>query len=183
MARTDTLNNFLTDVAEAIREKKGTTGTIPASSFDTEIASIESGGGGETELPPRYIHAIEVTSNNLPLIVETNILDFMPECFKCKSSASGYWLATKELHLVGTATPQYGLFQEYCFQNWRDLVDVYLYSSYPYWCQSTTIFNGCSNLTHIYVPDELVDTYKTQTNWTAFADKIFPLSEATNRIK
>ena len=43
MARTNTLGNFLTDVASAIREKKGTTDTIPASNFDTEIASIESG--------------------------------------------------------------------------------------------------------------------------------------------
>ena len=43
MARTNTLGNFLTDVATAIREKKGTTDTIPASNFDTEIASIESG--------------------------------------------------------------------------------------------------------------------------------------------
>ena len=43
MARTDTLGNFLTDVASAIREKKGTTDTILASNFDTEIASIEGG--------------------------------------------------------------------------------------------------------------------------------------------
>ena len=43
MARTNTLGNFLTDVADAIRNKKGTTDTIPASDFDTEIASIESG--------------------------------------------------------------------------------------------------------------------------------------------
>ena len=43
MARTDTLGNFLTDVADAIRKKKGTTDTILASNFDTEIASIESG--------------------------------------------------------------------------------------------------------------------------------------------
>ena len=43
MARTDTLGNFLTDVATAIRNKKGTTDTILASDFDTEIASIESG--------------------------------------------------------------------------------------------------------------------------------------------
>jgi len=43
MARTDTLPNFLTDVADAIREKKGTEETIQASDFDTEIASIESG--------------------------------------------------------------------------------------------------------------------------------------------
>ena len=43
MARTNTLGNFLTDVADAIRNKKGTTDTILASNFDTEIASIESG--------------------------------------------------------------------------------------------------------------------------------------------
>ena len=43
MARTDTLGNFLTDVASAIRNKKGTTDAILASAFDTEIASIESG--------------------------------------------------------------------------------------------------------------------------------------------
>lgn len=29
----------------------------------------------------------------------------------------------------------------------------------------------------IYVPDNLVDTYKTATNWTAYADKIRPMSE------
>lgn len=45
MARTDNLNNFLTDVAESIRTKKGTTELIPASNFDTEINSIETGGG------------------------------------------------------------------------------------------------------------------------------------------
>ena len=45
MARIDTLGNFLTDVATAIRNKKGTTDTIVASNFDTEIESIETGGG------------------------------------------------------------------------------------------------------------------------------------------
>ena len=39
MARTDTLGNFLTDVAIAIRNKKGTTDTIVASNFDFEIVS------------------------------------------------------------------------------------------------------------------------------------------------
>ena len=29
----------------------------------------------------------------------------------------------------------------------------------------------------IYVPDDLVGTYKTATNWTAYADKIKPMSE------
>ena len=43
MARTDTLPHFLTDVADAIRTKKGTQSTLQASSFDTEILSIPSG--------------------------------------------------------------------------------------------------------------------------------------------
>ena len=46
MARTDTLPHFLTDVADAIREKKGTSETIQASDFDTEIENLPSGGGG-----------------------------------------------------------------------------------------------------------------------------------------
>ena len=44
MARTNNLTDFLTDVADSIREKKGTSEPILASDFDTEIASIESGG-------------------------------------------------------------------------------------------------------------------------------------------
>ncbi|MGN1175979.1 MAG: leucine-rich repeat domain-containing protein [Roseburia sp.] len=43
MARTDTLTNFLTDVAAAIKAKKGDTTAIPAANFDTEIANLPSG--------------------------------------------------------------------------------------------------------------------------------------------
>lgn len=43
MARVDNLENFLTDVAGAIKTKKGTTDKISAANFDTEIASITSG--------------------------------------------------------------------------------------------------------------------------------------------
>ena len=45
MAKTDNLTDFLTDIADAIREKKGTTGAINPQDFSSEIASIESGGG------------------------------------------------------------------------------------------------------------------------------------------
>lgn len=43
MADTSNLSNYLKDVADAIREKKGTEAQIPAVNFDTEILSIESG--------------------------------------------------------------------------------------------------------------------------------------------
>lgn len=43
MARTDTLTNFLADVATAIKTKKGDTTAIPAENFDTEILNLPSG--------------------------------------------------------------------------------------------------------------------------------------------
>lgn len=43
MADTSNLSNYLKDVADAIREKKGTEEPIPAANFDTEILSIETG--------------------------------------------------------------------------------------------------------------------------------------------
>lgn len=44
MARTTNLTDFLTDVADAIRTKKGSQETIQASNFDTEIENLPSGG-------------------------------------------------------------------------------------------------------------------------------------------
>ena len=58
MARTDTLNNFLTDVADSIRTKKGTTNKIPASNFDTEIEGIETGS-----VPNLQSKSIAITEN------------------------------------------------------------------------------------------------------------------------
>ena len=47
MAKNDNLKDFLTDVADAIREKKGTTDLINPQDFSAEIASIQSGGGSK----------------------------------------------------------------------------------------------------------------------------------------
>lgn len=48
MADISNLTNYLTDVADAIREKKGTDAQIPAANFDTEILSIQTGGDVES---------------------------------------------------------------------------------------------------------------------------------------
>ena len=46
MAKNNNLTDFLTDVANAIRAKKGTTAKINPQDFSSEIASISTGGGG-----------------------------------------------------------------------------------------------------------------------------------------
>lgn len=45
MAKENNLSDFLSDIASAIREKKGTAEPINAQDFASEIASIETGGG------------------------------------------------------------------------------------------------------------------------------------------
>ena len=46
MSKNDNLTDLLTDVADAIRAKKGTSDKINPQDFSSEIASIETGGGG-----------------------------------------------------------------------------------------------------------------------------------------
>lgn len=61
MARTNNLTDFLTDVADAIREKKGSQETIQASDFDTEIENLPSGGG--TDLNDYFTSTISAGTN------------------------------------------------------------------------------------------------------------------------
>lgn len=48
MATNNNLQDFLTDIANAIRTKTGTTQPINAQNFSTEILNIQTGGGGNT---------------------------------------------------------------------------------------------------------------------------------------
>jgi len=51
MSKVNNLTDFLTDVANAIRIKKGTEELINPQNFSSEILSIPSGGGGDGTLP------------------------------------------------------------------------------------------------------------------------------------
>lgn len=48
MAKTDNLHDFLKDLADTIRTKKGTSAPINPQNFSDEIASIEGGGAMAT---------------------------------------------------------------------------------------------------------------------------------------
>ena len=94
MADTSNLSNYLKDVADAIREKKGTEAQIPAANFDTEIRSLDVGGGIDTSdataypsdiISPKtaYVRGQKITGNiienteNLGIMIKnTDIIDF-----------------------------------------------------------------------------------------------------------
>lgn len=64
MAKNNNLTDFLTDVANAIREKKGTTDLINPQDFSSEIASIETGGTVE-EAPIKDVNFMDYDGTNL----------------------------------------------------------------------------------------------------------------------
>ena len=60
------------------------------------------------------------------------------------------------------------------FYNCSSLTTIYVGTNISTVCtlSSTDAFEECSKLTNIYVPANLVDSYKTATNWSSYADKI-----------
>lgn len=69
MARTNTLGNFLTDVANAIRTAEGSSDVILASDFDTRIEALSGGGGldwsviGYDSIPQSIINDYNYSKN------------------------------------------------------------------------------------------------------------------------
>ena len=95
MADTSNLSNYLKDVADAIREKKGTEAQIPAANFDTEILSI-SVGEDLTNVLQEQTEIITELQETLKNKTKTPAL---PNIFISPdepSSKEGIWLQTSD---------------------------------------------------------------------------------------
>ena len=117
MSKADNLKDFLTDVADAIRAKKGTTGLINPQNFSAEIASISGGGGLEVIEMTETTATIEpnkvyvwgmVESLNITLGASTDESDFFAFRFRCSKPTmtvvtvnGATWAADTELDESG----------------------------------------------------------------------------------
>ena len=75
MARTDSLSNYLTDVATAIKNKKGDQTAINAANFDTEIANLPSGTTYPFDV--NYLIVIKRYATNDDITAITNYVNNM----------------------------------------------------------------------------------------------------------
>ena len=152
MARTDSLTNFLTDVANSIRNKKGTTDTILASDFDTEIESIET-GGGEANLQSK---SITITENGTQIVTPDTDYDGLSSVEVTTNVPT-----SSEIFTISNCT---GLFASNCR---NDVMNKLL----PH-CNGTTncyrMFNQSSNLTELDLSS--FDTSNVTSMYQMFAN-------------
>lgn len=140
MARIDNLNNFLTDVADSIREKKGTTELIPASAFDTEIDSI-SGGVDINDYyvtsGNKYYARIYYYIKKIPLIDTSNVTNMNSMFSGCKELRNIPQLNTSAV------TNMNNTFYDCGFLKTIPQLDTSNVTSMEY------MFNNCTSLTTI----------------------------------
>lgn len=117
MSKQNNLTDFLTDVANAIRAKKGSTDLINPQNFSAEIASISGGGGLEIVEMTETTATIEpnkvyvwgmVQSLNITLGASTDESDFFAFRFRCSKPTmtsvtvnGATWAADTELDAQG----------------------------------------------------------------------------------
>ena len=201
MARTDTLINFLTDVAAAIKAKKGDDTAIPAANFDTEITNLPSGGNNTAlislidrtatsfEIPegtPRiggsaFSRCTGLTSITIPNSVTSIGGSAFYLCTGLTSvtipdsvTSIGYEAFSQCTGLTSAIIGN-GVtsIDNYAFYGCTSLteIDFSTHTTVPT-LNSTTAFGDTSQNLVIKVPSVLLDEWKAATNWTTYADKI-----------
>ena len=102
----------------------------------------------------------------------------IPECSSIENYAFSSCTSLTTVNLPECAT-----IGEYAFRDCTNLTTVILSDSQVAILKDISAFNNSSianGTGYIYVPGNLVDSYKTATNWSTYANQIKPLSELFN---
>ena len=196
------ITNKLTAIGDAIRVKTGGTAKLTLDQMVTEIGNISGGGYPEDDLIQNTL--VNLSYDTITSVPEYAFF-YSPNLETVslpKASSIGAYAFTGSPKLREIYLPELLSLGTNCFQICTSLkkVDLPKVMSIPNYA-----FKGCSALDtlvirktgttlsmssqsivdtaiakgngYIYVPDDLVDTYKTATTWSTYADQIKPLSE------
>ena len=155
----------LSEIADAIRGKTGSQAAIAVKNMASQIDSIQAGGGGSGDLD-------SLIAGTITEILGSNAMSVRPSAFNGLSS-----LVTAEFMVVRNI-------YDYAFYGCSGLEALIIRTSDAI-CSlaSTTAFYGSgiesASSGCIYVPDDMVYAYRSQTNWSNYAGRIAPLSQYT----
>lgn len=199
MSKENNLKDFCTDIADAIREKKGTTDLINPQDFADEIRNLPSGGDIDalvartiTEYENNTIEEISAYvfayCTALRKVTIPNVRKIETLCFAHCSSVTEFHAPLMEdlgeqslrnMSITKFDFPHLKTIRAYAFSTTKLQALVLSGNSVCSLANvnalgNTPIANGTG---YIYVPVDLVDAYKSATNWSTYADQIKSLDE------
>lgn len=173
----------LTGIADAIRAQLGTETQYTPESMAAAIGSIQGNGADNI-----------ISGENLSYYKNTTIDNIRQFCFAYSSigvaifdsvktiESSAFQGAALKVFSTKSNAKIYGI----SFSGCTNLVAVILSSESICTLVTTTAFNNTPILNgtgYIYVPDNLVEQYKVETNWATFANQIKGLSEIPPEVQ
>jgi len=143
MARTNNLTNFLTDVADSIREKTGKSDPIACEDFDTEIESIETGGGDFIITDGRYLFYNGARSSQFDDIMSIlGALTTTVDMFRSNSSLNKSVVLTNQN--LDSLTNRDSYYQ--MFSGCQNIPEISLSSTSTVPTNCGNMFSGCNEL-------------------------------------
>jgi len=115
-----------------------------------------------TQIPPSFLN----NCNSIPSV------NFLQNVTSVNSSAFGGCSRLTEMELPASLTS----IAAGAFINCTAILEYTFLSTTPPTLGSTNAFTGINAACKIYVPDANVNDYKTATNWSTYANYIYPLS-------
>ena len=181
MAEYLTNTTDLTSVANAIRTKGGTTAQLVyPSGFVSAINAIETGGGGSDELVNSLIDRTisgAYVNNTVTIIGRYGLAG----CTKLTSVMLPAVRTTDGNSMIGCSEVRKADFSNLqnirysTFYSNKKLVTLIIRTQVVTKLENTSAFKDtpiASGTGYVYVPSALVDSYKTATNWSTYADQI-----------
>ena len=169
------VNEKMTAIADAIREKTGRTEPLTLDQMAQEIAGIQVGGGDDiykqmvSGVPLEKFEVIELeTLRSFAFYSDNNIKEvYLPNCSKIGVQVFRLCSGLKKVLFV--APPSNA-----CFVDCTALEALILPSEtfltlvHNNTFARSSVENGTG---FIYVPSALLETYKSATNWSVYADQ------------
>ena len=156
-------------ICNAIRSKTGNSDEIPHQNIPDELDSIIIDEEEYNIEMQRFIDIIEGTSFVNDRITTVKV-----------------GLFSNCTNLTTINLPKCTFINYNAFYNCTGLATIILSNNQMVTLEYINTFNNSSianGTGYIYVPDNLVNSYKTITNWPIYADQIKPLSELPSNLK
>lgn len=194
------LTNKLTSLADAIREKTGGTSPLTIDQMTSEISNLQVGGGVDSELVDAIINRtiteiksdVSIVGDHVFYTCKELVSAEFPNATKINANA-----LRDCIRLVSVSIPNAKDLMGSSFRGDQNIKKLDLPKVEKLY---TNVFTGCTRLEtiifrankvcsmsndnilsdtpiadgtgYVYVPSALVDSYKTATNWSTYADQI-----------